>query len=193
MNRKLTLRLAITSSLLIVLWALAWFLSPHIYGSSVLTAAETNNLGVLVSRVDGERLKNSAAEDLTQIAVSAIKLPEGKEIPDALKSALTSVFKKLNSIDDRALVEMVANLIRGNGFISKDLFSITPKEFLQKRSAMHSGAYGATMDTYIQKVTFKETGEELALLFERNKLFTWRLVAVKTNSSTVLLPFKISK
>lgn len=193
MNPKTSLYVACVSALLVLLWGLTWYFSPRVYASSVATAATTNDLGTLVKRMDVERIRTSAADDLTEVALNTFKLPDGKGIPEALRFAIGQGVKALNANDDPALAEKVANLINGKGFVSRTVYSLVPKEVLAKRTGEGSGEYGDTHDVFFHRVRFRETGEELSLMFERQGVLAWRLVAIKTNGGSILIPLKSPK
>lgn len=178
---------------LALLWGVAWFVSPRLYASSVVTAATTNDLGTLVRWLDVERLRGAAVEDLSDVALSTFKLPDGKGIPEALRFALTQAVKAVHPGDDPALAEKVANLITGKGFVSRAVFALVPREALAKRTAESAGEFGDTYDIFFHRIRFKETGEELSLMLERRGVFSWRLVAIKTNGGSVLTPLRIPK
>lgn len=193
MSPKTNMFLAGIGAVLVLLWGLTWYFSPRVYASSVATAATTSDLGTLVKRMDIERIRASAAEDLTDVALNNFKLPDGKGIPEALRFAITQGVKALNANDDPALAEKVANLINGKGFISRTVYSLIPKEALAKRTGEGSGEYGDTHDVFLHRVRFRETGEELSLMFERQGVLAWRLVAIKTNGGSVLVPLRLPK
>lgn len=188
MNRPLCLAAAASAGGVALLWALAWYFSPHIYASSVLTAATTADLGTLVKRIDAERIRNAASEDLGEAAVAALKLPESRGLTAAVRAAIGQAMKVLTQSDDPALTEKLANLIKGKGFVTNAAFTMMPRELLGKRTSQRTGAYGDTFDVYYERVNFRETGEEMALTFERRGTLTWRMVGVRTNGASVLLP-----
>lgn len=193
MSFRVSLWIAIISSVLAALWAGAWFFSPRIYASSVSTAATTADLGTLVKRLDIERLRTAASEDLADVALNSGKLPDGTGIPEALRFAISQAVKAVHPGDDPALTEKIANLLVGKGFISRSIFSLVPKEAVAKRTAESSGEYGDTHDVFFHRIRFRETGEELSLMFERREVFSWRLVAIKTNGGSVLVPLRVPK
>ncbi len=193
MNNRASTIVAGICGVAVVLWGLAWYFSPRIFASSVATAAATGDLGTLVKRMDVERIRVAAADDLTDVALTSFKLPDGKTLSDALRSAITLGVKALNGNDDPALVDKVASLIVGKGFVGRSVHSLIPKEALARRTGEWSGEYGDTHDIFFHRVRFLETGEELSLMFERREVFTWRLVAIKTNGGSVLLPIRTPK
>ena len=180
-------------AVLALLWGIAWFVSPRFYASSIATAATTNNLGTLVKWLDVERLRSSAVEDLADVALSSFKLPDGKGISEALRIALTQAVKAVHPGDDPALTEKVANLIAGKGFVSRTVFAMVPREALAKRTAESAGEFGDTYDIFFHRIRFRESGEELSLMLERRGVFSWRLVAIKTNGGSVLTPLGMTK
>ena len=193
MTSKASLWVAVFCGVLALLWSVAWFVSPRFYASSIATAATTNDLGTLVKRLDVERLRSAAVEDLTDVALSTFELPDGKGISEALRVALTQAVKAVHPGDDHAVTEKVANLITGKGFISRTTFALVPREALAKRTAESAGEFGDTYDVFFHRIRFKETGEELALMLERRAVFSWRLVAIKTNGGSVLTPLRMPK
>lgn len=193
MNSKVSSAIAAIGGVLVLIWVTAWYFSPRLYASSVATAATTADLGTLVKRMDTERLRMSAADDLTDIALTSFRLPDGKGIPEALRFAITKGVKALDANDDPALAEKVANLISGKGFVSRSVFGLVPKEVLAKRTGEGSGDYGDTHDVFYHRIRFRETGEELSLMFERRGVLAWRMVAIKTNGGSVLVPLRMPK
>lgn len=193
MNNRASTIIAGICGVAVVLWGLAWYFSPRIFAASVTTAATTGDLGTLVKRMDVERIRTSAADDLADVALAIFKLPDGKPLPDALRSVIALSVKALNANDDPALADKVANLINGKGFVSRSVYSLIPKEALAKRTGESSGEYGDTHDVFFHRLRFRETGEELSLMFERRAVLAWRLVAIKTNGGSVLVPIRAPK
>jgi len=193
MNSRVSSAIAAIGGVFVLLWVTAWYFSPRFYASSVATAVATSDLGTLIRRMDTERLRMSAADDLSDVALTTFKLPDGKGIPEALRYAITKGVKALDANDDPALAEKVANLISGKGFVTRSVFGLVPKEILAKRTGEGSGDYGDTHDVFYHRIRFRETGEELSLMFERRGVLAWRMVAIKANGGSVLVPLRMPK
>jgi hypothetical protein len=180
--------LAAIALVVTVLWGLAWYFSPHIYASSVVTAATTGDLGTLIKRIDAERIRSSGGDDLSDAAMAFVKPEAGKATIAAIRAAVDHAVSVMGPSNDPLLAERLANLMTGKGFFTNAALGLIPKELLARRSSQMSGGYGDTHDLYYERVNFRETGEEMALMFERRGTLTWRLVGVKTNGGSVLLP-----
>lgn len=188
MTQRTSTAIACVFAALIGIWILLWFLSPRLYASSVMTAAASGDKATLVNRMDIERIRKSAADDLTEVTLATSKLGGGKALSNVLRMAITKGVEALHANDDPALAEKIANLINGRGFVSSAVYKLIPKENLARRTGEAAGDYGDTHDLFFERVRFRETGEELSLMFERRGVFAWRLVAIKTNGGSVLAP-----
>jgi hypothetical protein len=187
---KLNAAATLVMATLLFLFIAVWYLSPRIYASSLISAAQARDLGTIVKRVDVARVTASSSDELTEKLSDTFRLQNGALITNALRTVINESLKVIAG-DDSIFADKFANLVNGRGFVSNTALAAIPREIAARRTPAMDGDYGDTFDTYIQRVAFKETGEALALMMERDGWFKWRVVSVKMNSPSALLPFAI--
>jgi hypothetical protein len=168
-----------------------WYVSPWLYASSVTAAAQARDLSVFSRRIDVGRIIASSSDELSDSLSSGARLHDGTTASPALRSLIGGAMRIVVG-DDALFADKFANLLTGRGFVSMDALSQVPKQLIARRTPVTSSEYGDTMDIFVQQVSFKETGEAVAVVYERSNWYTWRVVSTKLSSPSALLPIKLA-
>lgn len=176
---------------LLIYFILAWFFSGRLAAGSIVSALETKNYSNLSNKLDHARLKSSAADDLNELIPQNLKLGNAGNVTNEIRSLINNGITAV--VEKPSHTQMVANLLIGKGFISPEVTKLIPNTFLANRTPNYSYAQGSESSSYLLKVDFPESGEQVIATLERRGWFTWRVVRLMPNSATVLWPFKAPK
>ena len=191
-SARLNAVLATLAGLVFVLLAVAWLFSGRWAAGAVASAVEGRNLGSLVSRLDGPRIKASAAEDWADLVPKNFKVPGVDAMAEDVRNVLIFGIRNVN-VDTPTLADMLIQLLAGHGLVTSSTLAKLPKMLVANRTPSYSYAAGSSSDVYLMKASFAETGEQVIVTLERRGWFTWRVVRVQANSGSALWPVRVQR
>ena len=191
-SARLNAVLAALAGLMFVLLAAAWLFSGRWAAGAVASAVEGRNLGSLVNRLDGPRIKASAAEDWADLVPKNFKVPGVDAMAEDVRNVLIFGIRNVN-VDTPTLADMLIQLLAGHGLVTSSTLAKLPKMLVANRTPSYSYAAGSSSDVCTMKASFAETGEQVIVTLERRGWFTWRVVRVQANSGSALWPVIVQR
>ena len=191
-SARLNAVLAALAGLMFVLLAASWLFSGRWAAGAVASAVEGRNLGSLVSRLDGPRIKASAAEDWADLVPKNFKVAGVDAMAEDVRNVLIFGIRNVN-VDTPTLADMLIQLLAGHGLVTSSTLAKLPKMLVANRTPSYSYAAGSSSDVYLMKASFAETGEQVIVTLERRGWFTWRVVRVQANSGSALWPVIVQR
>ena len=191
-SARLNAVLAALAGLMFVLLAAAWLFSGRWAAGAVASAVEGRNLGSLVNRLDGPRIKASAAEDWADLVPKNFKVPGVDAMAEDVRNVLIFGIRNVN-VDTPTLADMLIQLLAGHGLVTSSTLAKLPKMLVANRTPSYSYAAGSSSDACTMKASFAETGEQVIVTLERRGWFTWRVVRVQANSGSALWPVIVQR
>ena len=191
-SARLNAVLAALAGLMFVLLATAWLFSGRWAVGAVASAVEGRNLGSLVNRLDGPRIKASAAEDWADLVPKNFKVAGVDAMAEDVRNVLIFGIRNVN-VDTPTLADMLIQLLAGHGLVTSSTLAKLPKMLVANRTPSYSYAAGSSSDVCTMKASFAETGEQVIVTLERRGWFTWRVVRVQANSGSALWPVIVQR
>ena len=191
-SARLNAVLAALAGLMFVLLAASWLFSGRWAAGAVASAVEGRNLGSLVSRLDGPRIKASAAEDWADLVPKNFKVAGVDAMAEDVRNVLIFGIRNVN-VDTPTLADMLIQLLAGHGLVTSSTLAKLPKMLVANRTPSYSYAAGSSSDVCTMKASFAETGEQVIVTLERRGWFTWRVVRVQANSGSALWPVIVQR
>lgn len=183
---------AVVTGILLLFLLVGWPVSGWLAASSLMTAVHARNMTAVVHRMDAQRLRATAADDWPMLVPANLKLPGLGSVGEELRTAINLGLRNVEA-ETPAMAEMLVNLLEGRGLVSGRVASMVPVNWQPKRTPTFAYSFWNSSDAYLLNVNFTETGEQITVTLERRGWFTWRIVRVQPNGTSILWPFKIPR
>jgi hypothetical protein len=167
----------------------AWYLSPYIYASALVSAVSAGD-GATVGRILNDeyqvRLGGLTLNDGLKQLLGGIPASDKKRrafVLDATKDVLAIAVAN-GSIGPDAW----ARVLQGKGLIPLE---IIPSEWRIKQRSVASSGYGPAMDVFRVEFRMSPTGEYASVVMSRQGWFRWRATGIEISSLSVVVPMSL--